>query len=609
MVLLGVLVVAVCWIITERMPSGQTVCSGGPGMIACGVRRPFILLAFALAPAVLTAQADAPDAQGWLWRFVAGGATAGNGAFSTGGTFYFAAEDRYLYAVDRNGTMIWRTDVGRRPGGSVAVGADGAIVATLDNGDLLSLNPDGRLIWRANVTDGRPFAPVLLSNGVIVTVRRPSTLEARTHAGRQIWSVDIGAPVSAAPIAAGRGSLVVATAEGELVRVAVDGRVERRRYVGEVASQIVAGEEGIVLGSTNGRIVVVDSDLEPRWRADVGSAVRDVRVAATGDLYATSDDGALTRVTSEGVIAWRTQPASEAMRSVVVGEHVLAASGNGVLTRYGRDGGTIWQMILPDRPIEITSPPSGGVLVTTERWVTYAYDIAFEPSGAWPERRGGPGRRGVGPGAGSGRVALEAFAGSIDYLALRGLLFAGGQSEQAVAMAGIASRVERDANLAGEYPYLLALSEAVAGSPYFGQLARSGPKAAPRRAREQAIGVIAAIGDLESARFLARLLRYEPDPMMQAAVLDAMGELGTPIDEELARRLTQIVRRDVARGPSDALGLALSRFVEAIDAYRGGYVHPDIADTLLAVAQANYSRAVREGALATLRQLAGGRAP
>lgn len=575
------------------------------------MRRFVILLAIALAtvPIVATAQASAPDAQAWRWRFVAGGATAGNGAFSSSGTFYFAADDRYLYAVDRNGTMIWRTDLGRRPGGSVAVGADGAILATLDRGALVSLNPDGRLIWRAQITDGRPFPPVLLLNGMIITVRRPSTLEARTHAGRLIWSVDLSATVSAPPVAAGEGTLVVGTDEGELVRVSVDGRIERRRYLGEVPSQIVAADESIVFGSTNGRIIGVDLSLEPRWRADVGSAIRDVRVAATGDLYATSDDGTLTRVTPDGEIAWKVQPGSQAIRSVVVAEDVLAASGNGVLTRYRRDGALIWQMILPDRPIEITAPPSGGALVTTESWVTYAYDIEFVPSGAWSERRGGPERRGVGPDAGSGRVRLDAFRGSADYLALRGLLVAGGQSEQTVAMARIADRIAREGNLAGEYPYLLELSETVAGSPYFGQLAQSGPKAAPRRAREQAIEVIAAIGDLESVRYLARLLRYEPDPTMQAAVLEAMGRLGAPVDEELATRLSQIVRRDVARGPSDALGLAVSRFVDAIDSYRGGYLHPSIADTLLAIAQANYSRGVREEALETLRRLAGGRAP
>lgn len=580
-------------------------------MVAYRVRRLLIVLAVVLAasPSPVVGQTAAPDASAWRWRFVAGGATAGSGAFSPDGTFYFAADDRYLYAVDGNGTMIWRTDLGRRPGGSVAVGADGAILATLDRGELVALNPDGRLIWRADITEGRPFAPVLLANGVIVTVRRPSSLEARTHAGRLLWSVDLAAPVSTDPIAGGEGTIVVGTAEGELVVATVDGRVERRRYVGEVPSQIVATGDGIALGSTNGRIVVVDADLEPLWRADVGSAVRDVRVASTGDLYATSDDGALTRVMPDGEIAWKVRPGAEAVRSVVVADDVLAASANGVLIRYRRDGSAAWQMALPDRPTQVTALSSGGALVTTESWVTYAYELDFSPAGPWPERRGGPARRGVGPHAGSGRVSLDAFRGSADYLALRGLLFDGGQSEQAVAMAGIAARVADGENLAGQYPYLLELSEDVAGSPYFGQLARSGPMAASRRAREQALEVIAAIGDLESARFLARLLRYEPDPTMQSAVLRAMGKLGAPVDAELAARLSQIVRRDVARGPSDALGLALSRFVDAVDAYRGGYLHPDIADTLVAVAQANYSRGVREEALATLRRLAGGRAP
>ncbi|MFW5743745.1 MAG: PQQ-binding-like beta-propeller repeat protein, partial [Spirochaetota bacterium] len=262
------------------------------------MHRLLIVLAIALATIapVVTSETRAPDPQASRWRFVAGGATAGNGAFSPGGTFYFAAEDRYLYAVDRNGTMIWRTDLGRRPGGSVAVGSDGAILATLDRETMVALNPDGRLIWRAHITEGRPFAPVLLANGVIVTVRRPATLEARSHAGRLLWTTELSAPVSAAPVGAGEGTLIVATTDGELVLVSVDGRIERRRYVGEVASQIVATGEGIALGSTNGRVVAVDADLDPRWRADVGSAVRDVRVSASGDLYATSDDGALTRV-------------------------------------------------------------------------------------------------------------------------------------------------------------------------------------------------------------------------------------------------------------------------------------------------------------------------
>ncbi|HKJ85391.1 MAG TPA: hypothetical protein VKA06_04910, partial [Spirochaetia bacterium] len=71
----------------------------------------------------------------------------------------------------------------------------------------------------------------------------------------------------------------------------------------------------------------------------------------------------------------------------------------------------------------------------------------------------------------------------------------------------------------------------------------------------------------------------------------------------------QIVRRDISRGPSDTLGLAVARFVAAIDEYRGGYLHPRVTESLLTIASANYSREVRSFALETLRELAGGRAP
>ena len=297
------------------------------------------------------------------------------------------------------------------------------------------------------------------------------------------------------------------------------------------------------------------------------------------------------------------------MRSPAVAEDVLVTSTDGVLTRIGRDGAARWQMRLLDRPTTMNLSPYGAAVITTESWVTYAYDTAFEPSGEWPQERGAFDRRGVTRSADTGRVSMEAFAGSADYLIMRGRLLSNTQSEQVVAMANLASRVEDAENLAGRHHYLLYLSELVAGSPYFGPLTQFGPKSAPRRARETAVAVLGQIGDLQTSRFLSRLLMYEPDAAMQASILVSMGRLGTRIDSELSARLAEIVRRDVANGPSDTLGGAVSGFVRAIDAYRGGYVDPGIADVLLAVAAANYSRDVRQRALDTLRALAGGDAP
>ena len=212
-------------------------------------------------------------------------------------------------------------------------------------------------------------------------------------------------------------------------------------------------------------------------------------------------------------------------------------------------------------------------------------------------------------GADSGRVDLAEYERSVDYLTLRRRLLAGGQSEQVVAMADILSRVRSDENLAGSYQYILQLSELVAGSPYFGPLTQFGPESAPRRARETAVAVLGEVGDLATARFLARLLSVERDSTMQALILEALGALGAPVDEEVAARLGQIVRNDVARGPNDRLGLAIADMITAVDEYRGGYLHPDVVDVLFAIAQANYSRSVRQHALDTLRSLAGGNAP
>ncbi len=568
-----------------------------------------VLLSLALSP-VCAQEPDAPpNPRRWQWRFVAGGATVGHGAFSEDGRYYFAAEDRYLYAVDRNGVMIWRTDLGRLPAGSVVVGTDGTVFATLTNGELLALNRDGRLIWRAQISDERPLAPVVLRSGLVVTVSAPATLEARTHAGTLVWSFNVGSPVSCAPILSDDANLLVATADGDLVSVSIDGRLVRRRYVGEIGSVLAARSHGPLLGSTTGRVVALDSELEPLWRADLGSAVRDLRVSEGGDIYATGDDGSLGRITRDGTLAWRAEPGGAAIRSPVASDGVLVTVSDGLLTRLGMDGVAVWQMRLPDPPDALSLAPYGAVLVTTEAWVTYAYAVEFEPTGAWARDRGGSDRRGVARGADSGRVELEAFERSVDYLMLRELLLAGGRSEQVVAMSDLAARVEASENLAGEHQYILQLCEAVAGSPYFGPLDQFGPRSAPRRAREDAIRVLARIGDLRTASFLARLLGYEPDPAMQASILRSMGRLGAPVDAELADRLAAIVRADVARGPSDTLAVAVVGFVEAIDQYRGGYLSPEIANVLIEIAGSNYSRRVREYALDTVRSLARTRAP
>ncbi len=549
---------------------------------------------------------EPPIARGWSWRFITGGVTVGPVAFASDGVAYFATGDRYLYAVDSRGTMLWRTDLDVRPAGGLVVGTDGTIFVTLESGELIALNRDGRLIWRRQVTADRPLAPVVTANGIVITVRRPGTIEARTHTGRFVWGLETGVQVSAAPVLVRDGNVLVSGEGGEYILISVDGRLIRRRYLGEVATVLGVTDREIVAGSADGRVIAFDATLEPVWRADVGSAVHTLVVGSTGDAYVISDDGMLSRITSEGVLAWRTQLDSGRAVALVAAEDLFLVTGGGALERRSRESDVIWQTPLLDRPVSVSAAPSGELIIPTASWVTYAYPVSVVASGPWPEARGGADRRGVAPGAAEGRPDMAAYGRTVDYLALQALLIAGGPTEQNAAMGDVAARIHDGHNLAGRYPYLLHLSELVAGSPYFGQLSQFGPRSAPRRAREEAIVVLGEIGDLATSRFLARLLSHEADPSLQATILRSMGTLGTPIDRELATRLSDIVRRNLRTGPDDTLGHAVSAFIESVHVHRGGYLHPEVADSLLTIAQGAYSRQVREYALATLRVLAGG---
>jgi hypothetical protein len=254
-------------------------------------------------------------------------------------------------------------------------------------------------------------------------------------------------------------------------------------------------------------------------------------------------------------------------------------------------------MRLVDQPISVSVSPLGAAVISTRNWVTSAYPAGFTPAGPWAEERGGMDRRGVCAASDRGRLDPVVYERSVDYVVLRSLIETGGQTEQIVAMADLATRVRSGADLGDRHQYMLFLSETIAGSPYFGEIDRLRTKTAPRRAREDAIFVLGEIGDLVTSRFLARLLSHETDSGMQAAILQSMSRLGTPLDAELASRLTQIVRRDVARGASETLAQSVMAFVEAVNVYRGGYIHPDVAQVLLMIAQGPYSRRVRVDAL------------
>jgi hypothetical protein len=286
----------------------------------------------------------------------------------------------------------------------------------------------------------------------------------------------------------------------------------------------------------------------------------------------------------------------------VLASGIVVASSDGVVSSLDESGTVRWQMRSPDRPTALAVSPDGTLLVSTETWVTYAYDYLAADQDGWAVARGNPSRWG---GGAAGRAPISSYEGSAEYLTAWGLIRSGSQRDQVVAMAGI----REDAfsgELTARYHWMLSIAEWVAGAPYLGPISQSGAPVVARRARTEAILTVGEIGDLQSVRLLVTVLEYESDAVVQAELLAALGRLGASVDENLAARLEAVIRRNVARGPDDRLANAVVGFVRDVDRFRGGYLAPRVADVLLLVASSDYSRETRLFALEVARGLGGG---
>jgi len=539
----------------------------------------------------------------WRWRFISGGEVLGPGAFGPDNVYYFVSADRFLYAVDKDGVMVWRTDLGRRPTGSVSIGPHDAIYVPLANGEIVALNRDGRLIWRLEPTGSALYPPIVLDAGYLVLTDPTGTLVMITQHGREVWRMTLETSIPAAPIVGGAGTIILAGSDGFVQSISLDGRPIKRQFLGEEASVLIASREQIVLGSSTGRIVALGSDLAPEWRADIGSAVKSLVLGDGGDIWATSDNLSLSRITRRGEIAFRRSDAAAV--TPIAADVVIVAAPGGRISVVSGTGETLQSFSLGGSVGQLAISPSGSLVASTEQWVSYAFRTTFSPSGSWPEARGGPSRPGAPLGVGTRRPQSTGIASSTAQVMLESRFMSRDPRAQIAAMNQLQERVQAREDLGSSYFFTLDLAERAAGSPYFGPLSESGPISAPREARESAIEILAAIGDRGSSHLLSRLLDYERDGALQLTILSALGRLGIPLDETLVRRLNVVITRDLSNGASDRLARGIIQLVRDLDRFHGRYIAPEIADVLVRIATSNYGSEIRRSALTTLRNLAG----
>jgi len=126
------------------------------------------------------------------------------------GTIYAGAE-RYLYAINPNGTLKWRHkfEEGNVWNSSPAIGEDGTIYIGCSDHYIYAINPDGTLKWRYETGYDVRSTPLIGKSGTIYIGSMDGYLYALDTNGVLKWKCKIGEVHFSSPVISEDGTIYI----------------------------------------------------------------------------------------------------------------------------------------------------------------------------------------------------------------------------------------------------------------------------------------------------------------------------------------------------------------------------------------------------------------
>lgn len=124
--------------------------------------------------------------------------------------------------------------------------------------------------------------------------------------------------------------------------------------------------------------------------------------------------------------------------------------------------------------------------------------------------------------------------------------------------------------------------------------------------RRQSAQLLGEIGGERSQQVLLTILQEDPEPMVLAEAVYALGTIGINDDNETLNNIVFMLRRENAREtPDNNLAFASLLALEKIAAAQGGISDPETINVVLEVAAGSYVRDVRLKAIDVINKLRG----
>lgn len=124
--------------------------------------------------------------------------------------------------------------------------------------------------------------------------------------------------------------------------------------------------------------------------------------------------------------------------------------------------------------------------------------------------------------------------------------------------------------------------------------------------RRQSAQLLGEIGGERSQQVLLTILQEDPEPMVLAEAVYALGTIGINDDNETLDNIVFMLRRENAREtPDNNLAFASLLAMEKLAAAQGGISDPEAINVVLEVAAGSYVRDVRLKAIDVINKLRG----
>jgi len=332
------------------------------------------------------------------WRFKTSWQIEGGVIIGTNGTIYFGSFDKYLYALNLDGSLKWRFKTGHWIWSSPAIAEDGTIYVGSWNGKLYAINSNGTKKWSSNAGATIACSPAIAEDGTIYvgTMNSGNSLVAFYPNGTLKWKYETGYSIVSCPAIGDDDTVYVGSGDEYFYAINPNGTLKWRFKTGDVIKgpPSIADDGTVYIGSFDDYLYAFyPNNGTMKWKLEGMGTNTNPSIADDGTIY--NGNEYFYAINPNGTLKWsfdmgtkrsihQSSPAISADGTIYVGTGIDSTKG-GEIIAVNPDGTEKWRSNIIANNWISSSPAigeDGTVYIgssSDDGGVSYGYLHAFGP--------------------------------------------------------------------------------------------------------------------------------------------------------------------------------------------------------------------------------------